>query len=297
MKRPWLLALAPLGVVAGLIAAFLFARTPRPLPPAFPPASSSFQAAIYANGIIESEQAGGSDIVIFPQVAAPVTRILVHEGQAVSRDSPLVTLDDAVPRANLELAQANLAIARDQYAKRLASFGIDARSISKDALDTAKNQAAQAQAAFKAAAAELARYVIKAPSDGIVVTINSAVGSYVSPQGAYNIHTQDFNPLLVMTSAQDRLMVRCYVDEILIDKLPPVDLIQAEMTLRGTHIRVPLEFVRVQPYVTPKIELSNQRQERVDLRVLPVLFRFERKALPAVYPGQLVDVFISRKTP
>nr|WP_256669402.1 biotin/lipoyl-binding protein [Pseudomonas sp. MN1F] len=280
-----------------MIAAFLFARTPRPLPPAFPPASSSFQAAIYANGIIESEQAGGSDIVIFPQVAAPVTRILVHEGQAVSRDSPLVTLDDAVPRANLELAQANLAIARDQYAKRLAAYGIDARSISKDALDTAKNQAAQAQAAFKAAAAELARYVIKAPSDGIVVTINSAVGSYVSPQGAYSIHTQGFNPLLVMTSAQDRLVVRCYVDEILIGKLPPVDLIQAEMTVRGTHIRVPLEFVRVQPYVTPKIELSNQRQERVDLRVLPVLFRFDSKALPPVYPGQLVDVFISRKTP
>lgn len=297
MKRPWLLALAPLGAVAGLIAAFLFARTPHPLPPAFPPASSSFQAAIYANGIIESEQAGGSDIVIFPQVAAPVTRILVHEGQAVSRDLPLVTLDDAVPRANLELAQANLAIARDQYAKRMAAYGIDARSISKDALDTAKNQTAQAQAAFKAAAAELARYVIKAPSDGIVVSINSAVGSYVSPQGVYSIHTQGFNPLLVMTSAQDRLMVRCYVDEILIDKLPPFDLIQAEMTLRGTQIRVPLEFVRVQPYVTPKIELSNQRQERVDLRVLPVLFRFERKALPAVYPGQLVDVFISRKAP
>ncbi|WP_060497662.1 hypothetical protein [Pseudomonas sp. NBRC 111133] len=155
-----------------------------------------------------------------------MNRILVHEGQAVSRDSPLVTLDDAVPRANLELAQANLAIARDQYAKRLAAYGIDARSISKDALDTAKNQAAQAQAAFKAAAAELARYVIKAPSDGIVVSINSAVGSYVSPQGAYSIHTQGFNPLLVMTSVQDRLVVRCYVDEILIEKLPPFELMQ-----------------------------------------------------------------------
>ncbi|MCE0910235.1 MULTISPECIES: biotin/lipoyl-binding protein [Pseudomonas] len=118
MKRPWLLALATLGAMAGLIAAFLFARTPHPLPPAFPPASSSFQAAIYANGIIESEQAGGSDIVIFPQVAAPVTRILVHEGQAVSRDSQLVTLDDAVPRANLELAQANLAGSRG-WARRI----------------------------------------------------------------------------------------------------------------------------------------------------------------------------------
>jgi len=55
-----------------------------------------------------------------------------------------------------------------------------------------------------------------------------------------------------------------------------------------------LEFVRVQPYVSPKIELSNEKQEQVDLRVLPVIFRFEKKDFP-VYPGQMVDVFIGQK--
>jgi len=54
-----------------------------------------------------------------------------------------------------------------------------------------------------------------------------------------------------------------------------------------------LEFVRVQPYVSPKIELSDERQEQVDLRVLPVIFRFQKKDLP-VYPGQEVDVYISQ---
>jgi HlyD family secretion protein len=67
------------------------------------------------------------------------------------------------------------------------------------------------------------------------------------------------------------------------------------MSIRGTDIKVPLEFVRVQPYVSPKIELSNQRQEKVDLRVLPVIFRLQKKDLPTVYPGQLVDVFIGQK--
>jgi len=47
-------------------------------------------------------------------------------------------------------------------------------------------------------------------------------------------------------------------------------------------------------YVSPKIELSNQRQEKVDLRVLPVIFRFEKKDAP-VYPGQLVDVYIGQQ--
>ena len=47
----------------------------------------------------------------------------------------------------------------------------------------------------------------------------------------------------------------------------------------------------MQPYVSPKIELSNEKQEQVDLRVLPVIFRFEKKDAP-VYPGQMVDVYI-----
>ena len=64
------------------------------------------------------------------------------------------------------------------------------------------------------------------------------------------------------------------------------------MLIRGTNISIPLEYVRVQPYVSPKIELSSQRTERVDVRVLPVLFRFERPKDINIYPGQLVDVYI-----
>lgn len=295
MKTPILFALAVLGVLGGLTAAYLFGRTPQTLPPAFAPASSTYDTAIYANGIIESEQSGGSNIVIYPQVAGPVTQVLVHEGQVVTRGVPLVTIDDALPRANFELAQANLTTARDQYNKRLQSYAIDPKSISKDTVDTAKGTAAQAQAALKASAVALAQYVIKAPADGVVLAINSTVGSYVSAQGAYDTYTQGFSPLIVMSTDQAHLAVRCYVDEILIARLPPPEHIRAQMLIHGTDIKVPLEFVRVQPYVSPKIELSNQRQEKVDLRVLAVIFRFEKKDLPRVYPGQLVDVFIGQK--
>jgi HlyD family secretion protein len=55
---------------------------------------------------------------------------------------------------------------------------------------------------------------------------------------------------------------------------------------------VPLEFVRVQPYVSPKVQLSDQRTERVDVRVLPIIFKFEKPKDIAMYPGQLVDVYI-----
>jgi HlyD family secretion protein len=287
-------ALAIIGILAGLVAAYIFGMERKAQPPVFKPVSNPYDSAIYANGMIESEQPNGANINIFPEVSGPITQVLVQEGQQVSVGTPLFTIDDSVQRANTELAEANLKVARDQYDKRRASYDIDPKSISRDVLDTAKDAVIQAAAALKAANALLQYYSVKAPVDGVVLALNAAVGGYASSQGAYDTYTELFDPLVVMSGPQDYMDVRCYIDEILVSRLPSKWHIQAQMQITGTDIKVPLEFVRVQPYVSPKIELSNQKQEQVDLRVLPVIFRFEKKDFP-VYPGQLVDVFIGQK--
>lgn len=64
-----------------------------------------------------------------------------------------------------------------------------------------------------------------------------------------------------MSAANGVLAVRCYIDEILIPRLPPADKMQAQMTVRGNRTKIPLEFVRVQPYVSPKIQLSNEPEK------------------------------------
>ena len=128
-----------------------------------------------------------------------------------------------------------------------------------------------------------------------MLAVNAGVGAFASPQGAYNTYTQSSNgPLLVFGTIQRTLNVRCYVDEILIPRLPAPAAIKAQMFVRGTRESVPLKFARLEPYVSPKISLSDQRQERVDVRVLPVVFRFDVSEARAVYPGQLVDVYIGR---
>ncbi|HTW76031.1 MAG TPA: hypothetical protein VMD56_14055, partial [Steroidobacteraceae bacterium] len=86
--------------------------------------------------------------------------------------------------------------------------------------------------------------------------------------------------------------VRAYIDEILIHELPNSSSMQAQMFIRGTDEHVPLTFVRVQPYISPKIELSDERQELVDVRVLPVIFSFQNSPALHLYPGQLVDVYV-----
>lgn len=187
------------------------------------------------------------------------------------------------------VAKANLAVAKRQYELvRAGAWNFEIRN--------QENQYIAASKAYHAAQALLAKYTVRAPSAGVVLSINAAPGSYVSPQGAYDSYTQGSVPVLVMGGPQQRYLgVRCYIDEILVHRLPPGNLMKSRMFLRGTDINIPLEFVRVQPYVSPKIDLSNQRTERVDVRVLPVIFRFQKPKNVALYPGQLVDVYIGEK--
>jgi HlyD family secretion protein len=352
---------AAIGLLLGLYAAWFFSLKHPPQPPAFTPASNPYAKGIYANGIIESYQGSGQNIAIYPEVAGPITKVLVGEGQSVRQGDPLASIDASVQqhtvaqqkaqaeaaralleelraqprpqslevaRAQMEAAAATLHQLQDQLAKQRRSYEIDPRSVSKDVLDNAinaanvgaanlevarrqyelaragawvfdvRNQEKLADALAKqheASNAVLQKYTVRAPVDGVVLSIAAAIGSYVSPQGTFGSYTQSLGPVIVMSSAQQYLGVRVYVDEILVHRLPPPAKLVAQMQIRGTEVKVPLEFVRVQPYVTPKIELSNQRQERVDLRVLPVMFRFLMPNDLKVYPGQLVDVYIGAK--
>jgi HlyD family secretion protein len=253
---------------------------------------------------------------------AEAARTLLDELKAQPRKENL-----EVARAQVEMATASLKSANDTLAKQQQSYDIAPESVSKDTLDNAinaakvakanldvvtrqyeltkagawvfdiKNQERQEEAltrAYAASTALLGKYTIKAPIDGVVLSVQSSVGSYVSPQGAYDTYTQGFDPVVVMGASKGTLDVRVYIDEILIPRLPPIEKIKGQMFIRGTNIKIPLEFVRLQPYVSPKIELSNQRQEKVDVRVLPVIFRFSPPPGVEVYPGELVDVYVGQ---
>ncbi len=359
MKNKLLFGGAFLGIVLGCIAAYIFASKKPALPPVFDPASNPYKSGIYAEGIVESEQASGSNISLYPEVPGTVKQIMVAEGQAVHAGEPLLLIDDSIQRAtteqqqaqaqaartlleeleaqprleNLQIAvaqvnaaQASLKTTADALEKQQTGYKTDPRSVSRDALDSAVNANAVAKAslaiaqrqyeltkagawtydirnqrmqynaltkAYLASQALLGKYLLRAPSDAAVLSVNTAPGSYVSSQGSYDMYTQGALPVMVLSAPQAKLHVRCYIDEILVSRMPVGKVIQAEMTIRGTTSKIPLHFERIQPFVSPKIELSNQRQERVDVRVLPVIFSFDKPKDINLFPGELVDVYIA----
>jgi len=297
----------------------------------YPEVSGPITKVLVAEG--QSVKAGTPLVTIDPTVQQATTAQQKAQAEAAGalleelRKQPRPeTLE--VARAQVEAATASLRQVQDTLAKQRQSYAIDPRSISKDLLDTSENAARVAQAnlevarrqfeltkagawvydiqnqertyeslrkQYEASNALLQKYTLRAPIDGTVLSISAAVGSYVSPQGTYDSYTQAATPVVVMTAAQSYLAVRVYVDEILVARLPAKDKLVAQMQLRGSSRKIDLEFVRIQPYVSPRIELSDERQEQVDLRVLPVLFRFAKPDDVSIYPGQLVDVYIGTR--
>jgi len=308
MKNKLLIGFAVFGVLLAIGTAYVLGLKQNPLPPAFSPASNPYASGIYAEGIIEALQSSGSNINIYPEVAGTVNQISVKEGQDVVAGDVLLSIEDSIQKAATQqakaqilVAKASLKTAQDAYSKQKAAADIDSRAVSKDALDSAKDNVSLASAnvelaqrQYDSALSLLAKYQIKSLSDGKVISINTAIGSYVSAQGVYDTYTQQTQPIMVLGAMGNALAVRCYVDEVLLQRLPSLGEIDAYMFIRGSDIKVPLKIVRLQPNVSPKIELSNQRAERVDVRVLPVIFSFEKPANLVLYPGQLVDVYIGK---
>jgi HlyD family secretion protein len=254
---------------------------------------------------------------------AQAARAMLDELNAQPRPENLY-----VAQAQLAAAEAAAKTARDTYDKQQRAYQLDAHAVSRDTLDSAhnawlvaeanrataqrqleltragawvfdvRNQQAQYEAllrSYQASETLLEKYTLRAPADGVVMQIKASVGSYVNPLGVYDTYTQGSNaPAVVLSRASAYLNVRCYVDEILIPRLPARDRIRAQMSVRGTDTKVPLEFVDIEPYVSPKIQLSDERLERVDVRVLPVIFRFSNSESLKLFPGQLVDVYIGQ---
>jgi hypothetical protein len=63
----------------------------------------------------------------------------------------------------------------------------------------------------------------------------------------------------------------------------------------NSSLNTELRFVRVEPYIIPKRSLTGGTTERVDTRVLQVLYAFTPDGLDA-YIGQQLDVFIEAKS-
>jgi multidrug efflux pump subunit AcrA (membrane-fusion protein) len=305
MKR-FLLPL--IGILAAGGATYSIAKTTphreRTDPPSQPPVSE-FHDTIAAVGVIE---ASTENIAIGTPLSGIVPKVFVGAGDAVRAGDPLFELDTRQLRAEIEVrrqaravagSRARVVDARLDDLRRQLGFAEqvkDKRAISSEeisrrrsAVATAEAEQAEAlaqvgaaEAQIRATAVEIERSTVRSPIDAEVLQVKLRVGEFAAAAPG----TQ---PLIVLGRSKP-LHVRVDVDE------HEGWRVHAGATavgrLRGNaDLKTPLVFVRFEPFVVPKRSLTGDSTERVDTRVLQVIYRVERDDLP-LFVGEQLDVFV-----
>ena len=305
MKR-FLLPL--IGFLAAGWAAYSIARTTprreRTDPPSRPPVSD-FRDTVAAVGVIE---ASTENIAIGTPLSGTVPKVFVRAGDPVRSGDPLFELDTRHLRAELDVRRQTRAVAgsrarvteaRLDDLRRQLAFAEqvkDKRAISSEemsrrrsAVKTAEAERSEAQAQVAAAdaqvraiAVEIERSTVRSPIDAEVLQVKLRVGEFAAAApGA--------TPLILLGRSKP-LHVRVDVDE------HEGWRVQADATAVGrvrgnAELKTPLTFVRFEPFVVPKRSLTGDSTERVDTRVLQVIYKVERDDLP-LFVGEQLDVFI-----
>ena len=280
----------------------------KPVPvsqPVAEPSQPPFGHYIAGSGIIE---ASTENIQISTPVPGMVTNIPVRVGQQVDAGDVLFQLDTRDLEAELKVRKAALDLALSKVPEAQASVDdtrrmyemyqavSDPRAITQEELSKRKFGLVAAEARLAQAAADVAsveaqvsqtkteirRRMITAPVTGQVLQLKVHLGEYaqVGPLAT---------PLMVLGETRE-VNIRTDIDEN--DAWRFSNRARAIAYVRGNpKLSTPLTFVRVEPYVVPKKSLTGDSMERVDTRVLQVLFGFRRDQLQ-VYVGQQMDVYI-----
>lgn len=170
---------------------------------------------------------------------------------------------------------------------------INAGAWKQDVL-VAESRVAQLKADLDASKILLDRMTVRAPRDGMILRRQVEPGEFADP-----------NRDLLILGDTSALNIRAQVDEDdlplltrrAVDKSAP--LAAVARTRGALPITLDLELLRVEPLARRKSDLSGSNAERIDTRVVDVVFRVKAADKPelGLVPGQAVDVFIDAPEP
>ena len=305
MKRSIIPIFAAIAFTLGIISVVRSQPRREVTTPPLQPPSSRFTHTVAAVGLVE---ASTENIAVGSHLPGVVEKVYVTVGDSVHIGSPLFKIDDRNLHAQLEQADAaeHAAEARVSVAAaglddlklqlKFAEDVTDPRAISaeevtrrRSAVQTAQAKQKEAEAEVSTAKAqilmiktELERSIVTSPIAGEVLQVKIRAGEF-AVAGATS------TPMILLGQAKP-LYLRVDVDEN--EAWRVQSSASATASVRGnTELATPLKFVRFEPFVLPKKSQTGDSTERVDTRVLQVIYRVEREDL-RLFIGQQMDVFI-----
>lgn len=255
-------------------------------------AEKPFSECISGTGIIESV---GKNIDIAPYYSGRIAEVYVEEGSTVAPNTPLFKLNDLEARASLESMKAEYesqnALVKNikQQFQRFENLenksAISEQDYTSKALELEKANAELKRIAAKIKEQELniSHALIKSPVRGEVLQVNVRPGEYISTIGT---------PAPIILAESSNYQVRTDIDEINASLIKPHQ--KAYAFLKGdTSKKFPLEFIRIEPFMVPKKDLTGNTAERNDIRVLQIIYQCKKPNFP-IYIGQQLEIYIEK---
>jgi HlyD family secretion protein len=157
----------------------------------------------------------------------------------------------------------------------------------KPDIEIAKLQIDQAKADIEKIQADIQRTIIRSPIDGEVLQVRVHEGEFPASVSANG-------PLMIVGDTAElylKVSINQFDAPFFRSDAPAVAF------LRGNgRIEFPLEFVRLDPYLVNKQNFTNEITEKVDTRVLQVIYHI-KKIDQNIFVGQQMDVFIEAEFP
>lgn len=272
---------ALLGFFLTILVVVKSGQTPQPSKPLVEPVKNPFSRAIAASGIVESINENSR---VAPAVSGLVKNIYVVSGQKVKKGDLLFDLDDRQLYGQYLVQKANYEklLARSEKVKSLPN----PRYISKDERDNILNDYRIAEAELKRTDLLLDQLKVKSPFDSVILQVNIRPGEFVStPLGT----TSGYEPPILLGN-ESGIQIRADIDEINAHLIKPESRAKAFLKGFGNQPGIDLKLARIEPYVIPKRSLTGDNLERVDTRVLQVIF--QAVSSQKIYVGQQLDVYI-----
>ncbi len=153
--------------------------------------------------------------------------------------------------------------------------------------EVARAAIAMADSQVQSTKIQLERLVVRALSDGEILQVNVRPGQFAGVI---------YKEPLILIGDSNRLHVRVDIDE---NDVPLFDAkAKAMARLRGRPgVSFPLTLYKIEPYIIPKKSLTGDNSERVDTRVLQVVYSLPEDRQFPLYIGQQMDAFIEKFEP
>jgi len=235
-----------------------------------------FKHFVEVQGNVETKQ----NVLIYPEYQGTLTRVLVKEGQKVSKGQTLARIDDGGLGSQVAQLEAQAALAKTTFERQKRLW--DQKIGSEIQYLQAQTQYESAENAVKQLRSQLGKTSIRAPFSGVIDDVITDQGTVVSPgQAVFRI--VNLSNMYVSAEVPESYLKSIVPGKTVVIELPVLgETIQSTIRQTGNYINpanrtfsvevaVPKNSKNVKPNLTARLSINDYTAENAILIPLNVI--------------------------